>query len=179
MPPTSFSLFFRSRRPKTDVKNGKYFGNGLFEYGSDDVKVWLVHLRALCVPVMLHSLVGYHPLHIHMQTHHSPICLSLCHSHLHSYRKPPEELYLSNGRSRSKAMTSTSTSTNHTSTMLAFPWINLNFMSDTAIRLVDCHLYSQDWFDKFWFSTIWGTSSLPLPYPLCTISDWTSRAWDI
>jgi len=62
-PLTTFSLFFRSRRPRTDVKDGKYFGNGLLKYGDDDVKVWLVHSWPLCVPVMLHSLVGYHPLH--------------------------------------------------------------------------------------------------------------------
>ena len=39
VPPTTFSLFFRSRRPRTDVKEGKYFGNGLLGYGDDDAKL--------------------------------------------------------------------------------------------------------------------------------------------
>ena len=39
MPPTTFSLFFRSRRLRTDVKDGKYCGNGLLGYGDDDAKV--------------------------------------------------------------------------------------------------------------------------------------------
>ena len=39
VPPITFSIFFRSRRSRTDVKDGKYFGNGLLEYGDDDVKV--------------------------------------------------------------------------------------------------------------------------------------------
>jgi len=36
MPHTTFSLFFRSRRPRTDVTD---LGNGLLGYGDDDAKV--------------------------------------------------------------------------------------------------------------------------------------------
>jgi len=39
MPHTTFSLFFRSRRPRTDVTD---LGNGLLGYGDDDAKVLCV-----------------------------------------------------------------------------------------------------------------------------------------
>ena len=64
----------------------------------------------------------------------------------------------------------------------AFPWSSwwfLNFILDTAIWLIDCYLYSQDWFDKFEILQF----EVHIHY-LCLIhyahiSDWTSRAWDI
>jgi len=46
------------------------------------------------------------------------------------------------------------------------------------LLIVICILH--DWFDKFEFLQFEVHNySLPSPYPPCTISDWTSRAWDI
>ena len=64
----------------------------------------------------------------------------------------------SNNWSRSKALTSTTT--NHTQLcLLSHEVLFYSFMSNTAVWLADCHLYSSGMVWQVWVSIIWGTYS--------------------